>query len=284
LKQVGWELSSPVGRSDLVFEDHHGRLLIIEVKRGKLPRGAIDQLLDYFGMMKQRYQGKPVELMVVANEIPSERKIACERYDIECRSISEKTFRNVAAEVGYKFASEERAPTMTTVLKSTSEASCPENPPHWKFGGSLQTTSDANEFLSRCDDEGKEFFEALFDAQRGVADYSRVTWDHESGFSLQFYFPRLGFAPMVWGFPTSNRSGKSIRQRLDFPFDFSRKANVKEEFINEFGAALSAIVPFSGGGKRPSIAVAGLDPQKGREIVETILRFAGRAANATLSD
>jgi len=89
---------------------------------------------------------------------------------------------------------------------------------------------------------------------------------------------------MVWGFPTSNRSGKSIRQRLDFPFDFSRKANVKEEFINEFGAALSAIVPFSGGGKRPSIAVAGLDPQKGREIVETILRFAGRAANATLSD
>jgi len=34
-------------------QDRHGRLLIIEVKRGKLPRGAVDQLLDYFGMMKQ---------------------------------------------------------------------------------------------------------------------------------------------------------------------------------------------------------------------------------------
>src|SRR5439155_4260788 len=48
LKQFAWETSSNVGRADLVFEDRHGRLLIIEVKRGKLLRGAIDQLLDYF--------------------------------------------------------------------------------------------------------------------------------------------------------------------------------------------------------------------------------------------
>ena len=74
--------------------------------RGKLPRGAIDQLLDYFGMMKQRFPAKPVELMVVANEIPSERRLTCESRDIECREISEKTFRNVALEVAYAFVSE----------------------------------------------------------------------------------------------------------------------------------------------------------------------------------
>jgi RecB family endonuclease NucS len=67
LKQFAWETASDVGRADLVFEDRHGRLLIIEVKHGKLPRGAIDQLLDYFGMMKQRFPNRPVELMVVAN-------------------------------------------------------------------------------------------------------------------------------------------------------------------------------------------------------------------------
>jgi RecB family endonuclease NucS len=33
LKQFAWETSSSVGRADLVFEDRHGRLLIIEVKR-----------------------------------------------------------------------------------------------------------------------------------------------------------------------------------------------------------------------------------------------------------
>jgi len=30
-----------------VFEDRHGRMLVIEVKHGKLRRGAIDPLLDY---------------------------------------------------------------------------------------------------------------------------------------------------------------------------------------------------------------------------------------------
>jgi RecB family endonuclease NucS len=63
LKQFRFEVSSDVGRADLVFEDRHGRVLIIDVKRGKLPRGAIDQLLDYYGMMKQKFPAKPVELM-----------------------------------------------------------------------------------------------------------------------------------------------------------------------------------------------------------------------------
>jgi len=110
LKQVAWEESSSVGRADLVFEDRQQRLLIVEVKRGKLPRGAIDQLLDYFGMIKQRFPDRPVEMMVVANLIPSERRIACESRDIECREISEKRFREIAAEVGYIFRSD-LAPT-----------------------------------------------------------------------------------------------------------------------------------------------------------------------------
>jgi RecB family endonuclease NucS len=76
LKQFAWETASDVGRADLVFEDRHGGLLIIEVKRGKLPRGAIDQLHDYWGMMKQRFPDKPVELMVVANSILPERQLA----------------------------------------------------------------------------------------------------------------------------------------------------------------------------------------------------------------
>ena len=107
LKQVAWEPPSAVGRADLVFEDRHGRLLVIEVKHGKLPRGAIDQLLDYFGMMKQRFPDKPVELMVVASVIPAERRLTCESRDIECREISERMSRDVAPESSVRaFASE----------------------------------------------------------------------------------------------------------------------------------------------------------------------------------
>jgi RecB family endonuclease NucS len=82
------------------------RLLVLEIKRGKLPRGAIEQLHDYFGMLKRQFPTRPVEMMVVANTIPEERRLACEHLNIEPREISEKRFRDVAAEVGYTFRSE----------------------------------------------------------------------------------------------------------------------------------------------------------------------------------
>ena len=214
LKQFAWETSSSVGRADLVFEDRHGRLLIIEVKRGKLPRGAVDQLLDYFGMMKQRLPDKPVELMVVANSIPSERRLTCESRDIECREISEKTFREIAAELAYTFASEANlspagseafrpSPRRTVVQKVGGGTS------GLSFSSAADSTSDSLDFLSRCDDKGKNFFTALFGAQKTASTHTKITWKHESGFSLHFYFPRVGFAPVVWGFPAENRDGRA---------------------------------------------------------------------------
>ena len=98
--------SSAVGRSDLIFKDSIGRFLVIEIKRGTLKRGAIPQLLDYYGMMKGRFPSEVVELMVIANEIPKERRLACELYNIEPREISVKRFRDVANEVNYIFKSE----------------------------------------------------------------------------------------------------------------------------------------------------------------------------------
>lgn len=98
--------TSEVGRSDLIFKDSIGRFLVVEIKRGTLGRGAIPQLLDYYGMMKSRFPDEVVELMVIANEIPKERRLACEQYNIEPREISVKKFRDVANEVNYIFGSE----------------------------------------------------------------------------------------------------------------------------------------------------------------------------------
>lgn len=285
LKQVAWEPPSAVGRADLVFEDRHGRLLIIEVKHGKLPRGAIDQLLDYFGIMKQRFPNKPVELMVVANVIPAERRLTCESRDIECREISERVFRDVANEFGYTFASETNSQTSPETL--TSPFSAPDNPAqkkdgrtsNWSFNRTEHLTGDVQDFLSRCDERGNMFFTALFEAQKSASTQTRITWKHESGFSLQFYFHRIGFAPLVWGFPARNRDGRSIRQRLDFPFDFSIRAGVPEAFINEFGKSLSSLVPFSGGGKRPSIPVDALQPGDVKPIIDMIFSFVAKAAS-----
>jgi len=107
LTQFRWEPSSAIGRADLIFTDRLGRLLVVEVKRGKLARGAINQLVDYFGMVKREFPDKPVELMVVANSIPEERRVACEKLNIDYQEIPEKKFRDVAEEVGYTFTSEQ---------------------------------------------------------------------------------------------------------------------------------------------------------------------------------
>ena len=285
LKQFAWETSSNVGRADLVFEDRHGRLLIIEVKRGKLPRGAIDQLLDYFGMIKQRFPDKPVELMVVANAIPSERRLTCESRDIECREISQKTFRDVAVEVAYTFTSEVNLPrhtAETTVIPSarrdTGDQKTSQGASSWSFSGTADSTADARDFLSRCDGVGKNFFTALFETQKAASDHTKITWKHESGFSLHFHFHSVGFAPVVWGFPATNRDGKSSRQRLDFPFDFSLKAGVPEIFVNDLGASLSSLVPLVGGGKRPSIPITALISGDSTRIIETIFSFAAKAS------
>lgn len=114
LNQFSRQQRSRMGRSDLVFVDRLNRLLVVEVKKGTLPRGAIDQLHDYFGVLKREFPDRPVELMVVAHRIPDERRLACDKYDIEAREVSEKKFRDVAQEVGYKFDPEadanERSP------------------------------------------------------------------------------------------------------------------------------------------------------------------------------
>src|ERR1700742_1785805 len=77
LEQFRRQPSSQVGRADLIFKDRLGRFLIVEIKKGVLPRGAINQLVDYYGMLKQEFEGEPVELMAVANLIPKERALAC---------------------------------------------------------------------------------------------------------------------------------------------------------------------------------------------------------------
>jgi hypothetical protein len=98
--------SSQVGRADLIFKDRLGRFLVVEIKKGVLPRGAVNQLVDYYGMLKREFQNESVELMAVANSIPEDRAIACLKYDIEPREISEKRFADLACEVGYELDSE----------------------------------------------------------------------------------------------------------------------------------------------------------------------------------
>src|SRR5215469_2912371 len=72
LKQFTRQQRSSIGRSDLIFVDGLDRFLVVELKKDKLTREAIFQVVDYFGAMKKAYPDKPVELLVIANSILEE--------------------------------------------------------------------------------------------------------------------------------------------------------------------------------------------------------------------
>jgi len=93
LKQFERQMVTEIGRSDLIFEDQFGRLLVVELKKGTLARDAMGQVLDYFGAIKKRHPNKPVEMVLVANVIPPERRLALEPYHVESKEIPE--FRSV---------------------------------------------------------------------------------------------------------------------------------------------------------------------------------------------
>jgi hypothetical protein len=57
-------------------------------------------------MLKSRFPDKSVELMIIANSIPPERRVSCEQFHIEGVEIPQKKFRDVAEEIGYIFRSE----------------------------------------------------------------------------------------------------------------------------------------------------------------------------------
>ncbi len=124
LEKFQRQFVSNVGTADLIFLDRLGRMLVIELKRGTLERGAVPQIVDYFGMLKSRFPDKSVELMIIANNIPPERRVSCEHFHIEAVEISQKKFRDVAEEIGYIFSSETALPSsLVHRLPSKSELS-----------------------------------------------------------------------------------------------------------------------------------------------------------------
>lgn len=59
---------------DLLFEDKYGSKIIVEIQRGTLDRNHTYKILDYYHEYKEGNPNSYVELFVIANIIPVERK------------------------------------------------------------------------------------------------------------------------------------------------------------------------------------------------------------------
>lgn len=77
---------------DLLFEDRSGGKLIVEIQKGTLDRSHMFKVLDYYHEYKEKHPREFVEVMVVANIIPAERKGRLAREGVSYREIPESEF------------------------------------------------------------------------------------------------------------------------------------------------------------------------------------------------
>ena len=73
------------------------------MKRGILSREASGQVIEYYGLLKEQFPEKSIELILCANTIPNERKIFLENVGIECKEIPVSQLVNIADKYQYTF-------------------------------------------------------------------------------------------------------------------------------------------------------------------------------------
>lgn len=89
--------------ADILFTDKYERKIIIEVKRGILSRDAAGQVMEYYGLLKEKQPDAIIELILCANTIPHERKHFLENVGIECKELGLSLIQQVATKYNYKF-------------------------------------------------------------------------------------------------------------------------------------------------------------------------------------
>lgn len=77
---------------DILFEDRHGAKMIVEIQKGTLDRAHTYKILDYYHDYKENNPIDFIELMVIANKIPDERKKRLSNWGVSFKEIPEGDF------------------------------------------------------------------------------------------------------------------------------------------------------------------------------------------------
>jgi RecB family endonuclease NucS len=77
---------------DLLFEDRHNGKLIVELQRGVLDRNHCNKIFDYLDEFRSQNPKEFIDVIIVANEITSERKKMLSAKGVKYREIPEQSF------------------------------------------------------------------------------------------------------------------------------------------------------------------------------------------------
>jgi hypothetical protein len=89
LKFIGRQVTHFGKRIDILFEDRFNEKLIIELKKDNLDRNALSQVMEYEGFILSE-KDPTTRVMLIANRIPLNLKIAMDHHGIEYKEITHK--------------------------------------------------------------------------------------------------------------------------------------------------------------------------------------------------
>jgi len=91
LSLKGRQVSFHGKRVDLLFVDRFGDTLIVEIKRGRINRDHVSQILDYLGEVGKSNDER-IRLMLIGSIVPVNWKNALDRQGMEYREITERDY------------------------------------------------------------------------------------------------------------------------------------------------------------------------------------------------
>jgi hypothetical protein len=89
--------------ADMIFVDKHKRKIIVEIIHGVLSQDASGQEVENYEMLKSERPEDFVELILCANNIPTESKKSLESIGIKCKELRINFIHQIAEKVGYNF-------------------------------------------------------------------------------------------------------------------------------------------------------------------------------------
>lgn len=101
---------------DLLFQDRHGAKLIVEIQKGTLDRNHTYKILDYYDQYKEENPTEFIEVMVIANCIPAERKKRLQALGVDFREIPEQEFLKHSTATSNNLANEAAMPDSNTAI------------------------------------------------------------------------------------------------------------------------------------------------------------------------
>ncbi len=173
---------------DLLFEDRHGGKLLVELQAGTLDRNHTYKILDYYNEYKDTHPDEFIDLMVIANTIPPERKRRLTDLGVAFREISRSEF----------FPEGGNIDLMKTIISTPVETNAEVQD---LFGGKNQKSINKLESIELFIRQAEKFREAILANDKTIKFMS---------FKATEKNPFVWFWPMDWEISSNQLSGVHI--------------------------------------------------------------------------